>query len=109
MEGIYKVSSRPESRAKREIIFRRCKNFPFEVLAPDAKEVSLTGDFTGWDQYGIPMSKDGNGLWSTEINLPSGRYEYKFIVDQQWRLDPGNPNTADNPFGSQNSVKQLTV
>ena len=109
LEGVYQSSSNVTAQGESELVFRRCKNFRFELKAPEAQSVFLTGDFTNWDPAGIPLAKNEDGLWWTEIHLPSGRYEYKFIVDHQWCLDPVNSQTVQNSFGAKNSVKQFSV
>jgi glycosidase len=56
--------------------------------------VLLAGDFTGWRDGAIPMTGDGAGNFSASVTLREGRYEYKFIVnDNDWRTDPaaGDP------------------
>lgn len=58
----------------------------------DAKEVSVVGDFNNWDMFNIPMYKTEAG-WETKINLPKGKYFYKFIVDEYWT---NNPDTPEN-------------
>lgn len=77
----------------------------FELMAPNAKEVVVTGDFTSWSSTGIAMKKGSNGNWKTAVNLKPGKYEYKFVVDGQWWNDPNNKATVTNSFGSLNSQK----
>jgi len=72
--------------------------------APDAKEVVLAGDFNKWNAKSHPMKKDKSGVWKRSVMLPPGRYEYKFLVDGQWRNDPKNDKTCPNRFGTRNSV-----
>jgi 1,4-alpha-glucan branching enzyme len=81
----------------------------FELMAPNAKEVVVTGDFTSWSATGIAMKKGGNGLWKTTVNLKPGKYEYKFVVDGQWWNDPNNATTVGNSFGSLNSLKVVAA
>ncbi|MDD5438762.1 MAG: helix-turn-helix domain-containing protein [Candidatus Omnitrophica bacterium] len=81
----------------------------FELMAPEAKKVSLTGSFNSWAKTGIEMAKSKAGLWKTTVNLKPGKYEYKFIVDGQWWNDPKNNYKVTNAFGSQNSVKEVTL
>ena len=108
IEGIAK-SALNKNEGTKGIVQRKSKKIRFEIPAPDAKRVVLVGDFNSWDPKGIPMRKDLGGLWAIEVSLTSGRYEYKFIVDDQWRIDPSNSQTLTNSFGTQNSVKQVTV
>ena len=79
----------------------------FRLNAPSVKEVILMGDFNNWDADGHPMKKDENGIWKVDIVIPPGKYEYRLLVDGQWRLDSGNNQTVPNSFGTENNV--LTV
>jgi len=81
----------------------------FELMAPEAKKVYLTGSFNAWSKTGLEMSKSKAGLWKTSVNLKPGKYEYKFIVDGQWWNDPKNNAKVTNSFGSQNSLKEVTL
>ncbi len=76
----------------------------FSYLAPDAQSVLLAGDFTGWDQAPLPMKKDKSGLWKKIVSLPAGKYEYRLLVDGQWKDDPQCPNRQPNQFGGENCV-----
>lgn len=80
----------------------------FLVQAPDAQEVFVAGSFNGWemsDEY--KMRKNKGGLWGKKISLNPGSYEYLFVVDGSWWLDPTNPNRVDNGYGAQNSVLEV--
>lgn len=76
-------------------------------LAPasSAREVQLVGDFTHWKP--VPMKKQKDGMFSLDMSMPAGTYEYKFLVDGKWVPDPDNSVSAINPFGSINSVARL--
>lgn len=52
-----------------------------------AKEVSLVGNFNNWDMFSLPMYPVEDG-WEIKINLPKGKYYYKFVVDGTWTNDP---------------------
>lgn len=85
----------------------RKKVASFSVEAPDAKEVILMGDFNNWDPMVHPMENDGNGVWTRSIMVTPGKYEYKFLVDGQWKEDPGNELACLNCFGTMNSILDL--
>lgn len=73
----------------------------FIYKSPDAKSVSLVGDFNSWDTTANPMSKRGtDNNWSTVVRLRKGKiYEYGFWVDGEIVLDPTNPiKTSDGKF-----------
>ena len=76
----------------------------FFFNAPAAESVLLAGDFTGWQQAPLAMKKDKNGGWKKTIPLAPGRYEYRLLVDGEWRDDPTCPHRQANQFGGQNCV-----
>jgi 1,4-alpha-glucan branching enzyme len=69
-----------------------------------AKKVFLAGDFNDWNPTGRRMVKGKGGTFRARLQLPPGRYEYKFVVDDAWVLDAEAPEHATNSFGSINSV-----
>jgi 1,4-alpha-glucan branching enzyme len=71
-----------------------------------AKKVVLCGTFNGWKPAAMRKQKDGS--FAVNVNLPKGTYEYKFIIDGQWHIDPENDMWAANPYGSFNSVARIT-
>src|SRR5690242_15839283 len=76
----------------------------FSYDAPDATSVLVAGDFTGWEEAPLSLKKDKKGLWKKTVSLPPGRYEYRLLVDGQWRDDPDCPHRQPNQFGGQNCV-----
>ncbi|MEO1050992.1 MAG: M20/M25/M40 family metallo-hydrolase [Bacteroidota bacterium] len=56
----------------------------------NAESVSLVGDFNQWNMFGTPLYKTDIG-WETKIDLPPGKYYYKYIVDGMWTTDPETP------------------
>jgi len=83
------------------------KKVRFEVTAPAASKVTLTGDFNAWNKSGVALKKDKSGVWSTDMSLKPGKYQYKYIVDGQWKTDPANRATVRNTYGTENSVKEV--
>ena len=80
----------------------------FVTLYPRANSVQIAGDFNNWQPDKTPMQKVGeSGVWQTEVNLPTGRYRYRLVVDGQWQQDPYNELTELNPFGGFNSVLEI--
>jgi 1,4-alpha-glucan branching enzyme len=71
-----------------------------------ATRVSVAGDFNEWSPITTPLKRNGSGLWSTDIVVPSaGRFEYKFIIDgQRWIDDPSNGMKVPDNYGGLNSV-----
>ncbi|MGB7629835.1 MAG: isoamylase early set domain-containing protein [Candidatus Deferrimicrobium sp.] len=77
----------------------------FEFSAPEAKEVSLAGNFNQWNTLANPMKKDKKGVWKVTLPLEPGRYEYRFIVDGNWQNDPACSSCVTNEFGGENCVR----
>jgi len=82
------------------------KKQTFRFSAPAAQSVLLVGDFTHWQQKGIPLQKDSDGVWTTSVELPPGKHTYRFIVDGDWRDDPECAVRIPNPFGGQDMVRE---
>lgn len=71
---------------------------------PDAVQVSVTGDFCEWSVEGIPLLRQADGRWHLQLDVEAGCYEYKFIVDGVWKVDPNNPERVRNNYGQLNSI-----
>jgi 1,4-alpha-glucan branching enzyme len=79
--------------------------FKFEFSAPEAKEVSLVGNFNQWNSQANPMKKDKKGIWKVTLSLEPGRYEYRFVADGNWENDPSCSCCVANEFGGENCVR----
>ncbi len=81
------------------------KSTTFSYQAPDAEEVLLSGTFNDWAPTGIPMQRQSDGTWRTDLELEPGRYEFKFVVDGSWQCqDHAGEECVPNPFGTTNQV-----
>ena len=69
-----------------------------------AHEVCIAGTFNEWQPTATPLRSLGAGDWAAELSLPPGRFEYRLVVDGQWRCDPAASESVPNGFGSCNSV-----
>jgi 1,4-alpha-glucan branching enzyme len=81
----------------------------FTYIAPTAKKVELVADFTGWQEAPLPMKKSKGGTWTRAVSLVPGRYEYRLLVDGEWRDDPHCPDRQPNQFGGENCVRVVEV
>ncbi|MBI5573162.1 MAG: hypothetical protein HY919_01240 [Elusimicrobia bacterium] len=79
----------------------------FTVTEPNASSVYLAGSFNNWSTSQDAMKKDSSGNWAIIKKLAKGKYQYKFVIDGNWLVDPENPNTADDGFGGKNSVMEV--
>lgn len=83
------------------------KKVTFKIGAPNAREVKLAGDFNSWDPSKTLLKKTKDGVWQRDLTLNSGRYEYKYLVDGEWRKDPSNNSFVKNTYGTENSVIEI--
>lgn len=78
------------------------------LVQPDAKSVSVAGDFNGWNPSHMRMERSDAGVWTTTIRLKPGRYQYMFVIDgKQWLADPLATEDTGDGFGSQNAVLEV--
>jgi len=84
---------------------RRLKRVMLDFTWHPGADVFVAGTFNEWDPRARRMKQaDGKGHYRAVLRLPPGHYEYKLVVDGEWRIDQGNPRWALNGLGSLNSV-----
>ncbi|OVA09083.1 hypothetical protein BVC80_9097g174 [Macleaya cordata] len=71
------------------------------VWPNSASEVLLSGSFDGWTSQ-RKMERSSSGIFSLCLKLYPGRYEFKFIVDGVWKIDPLRPIVHNN--GHENNL-----
>ncbi|MEO7962666.1 MAG: hypothetical protein ABIT38_02020 [Gemmatimonadaceae bacterium] len=80
----------------------------FALQLPDdaGRQVSLAGDFNGWNAAALPMLRDADaGVWRIRIALPPGRHTYSYVVDgTRWVIDPLAPRTDEGVLGPTNVI-----
>ena len=79
----------------------------FELEDAPGKEVFLAGSFNNWQMTDKMIYKQKDGVYSRRLLLGPGKYQYKFVVDGEWRLDGTNSCFVPNGFGELNS--EITV
>jgi hypothetical protein len=81
----------------------------FIVKAPQARMVSLAGDFNNWRRDELRLIKaEAEDVWTVTVPLKPGRYKYMFIVDgQTWQTDPLAESYEQDGFGHQNAVVEI--
>jgi len=81
------------------------KRVIFELAAQPGGTVSIAGSFNDWNPDAKKLSdRKGNGVFSAMMFLAPGRYEYKYVVNGQWCVDPECTDWVPNSQGSLNSV-----
>lgn len=73
-----------------------CTGYEFSVWAPQAAEVSVVGDFNGWDPGTNRAERFGDGVWFASCpDAKTGqRYKYRVVTPS------GEPVLKADPFGT---------
>ncbi len=82
----------------------------FELVAPEARSVSLVGDFNDWDPERNPlMDPNKDGVWEVKIRVQQDEvYTYNFLVNgEEWIPDPNAVKHIRDSFGGRKSVLSL--
>jgi 1,4-alpha-glucan branching enzyme len=77
----------------------------FAVWAPNARNVSVLGDFNYWDGRKHQMRKSQNGIWEIFIPGLGAGTHYKYEVKNQ----DGHPYEKSDPYGFQQEVRPKTA
>src|SRR4051812_39809953 len=78
-----------------QVIHQNTKGTYFAVWAPNARSVSVVGNFNGWNRQNDPMYPrwDGSGIW--ELFIPALRqgevYKYFIEANNGYTVEKGDP------------------
>jgi len=77
----------------------------------NAGDVRIAGDFNGWvPDRGVRslIASEGEArVWTKVLKLTPGTYQYRYVVDGEWREDPSNPQSVPGPAGQPNSLLRV--
>ena len=94
------LTAGPVEQAPREIVVR--------FRDAEANDVRIAGDFNGWvPDKGVRSLIESEGqtrVWTKILRLAPGTYQYRYVVDGEWRADPENPENISSSVGGRNSV-----
>ena len=76
----------------------------FICSAPQARSVSLVGDFNQWDPAAHPMKQMPDRAWLLTLELKHGHHRYAFLVDGTLTLDPRAQGVTRNDKGERVSM-----
>jgi 1,4-alpha-glucan branching enzyme len=78
----------------------------FAVFAPNARRVSVVGDFNGWDGRRHAMRVRGNGFWEIFVPGAGPGHKYKYeIIDPDRAMLP----LKSDPLAFESEVRPLTA
>jgi hypothetical protein len=73
-------------------------------------EVLITGSWTKWqtvERLSREANENGEVYFRISLTLLAGNYEYKYIVDGDWRYDPKLPVVDDQHGSCNNQIRVL--
>ncbi len=56
-----------------------------------------------------PLKQEQPGLWCCELPLLQGWYEYLFLVDGEWVMDPDAPEVCPDGAGGVNAARMVVA
>ena len=84
------------------------KSVAFSIRATPGSKVFLAGTFNDWAPAKTELrEKKGSGVYAASVLLPKGRYEYKFVINGTWCVDPACADWVQNRLGTLNSVRKV--
>ena len=81
------------------------KPVKFKYRTDPGTDVYVAGSFNDWNPMQTRLrDESGDGRYRASLALVPGRYEYKFVVNGQWRIDPNCPDPIVNRCNTLNGV-----
>lgn len=77
----------------------------FRFFHPRARQVFLVGDFNGWRQGDLAMTREADGYWRATIRLPAGDFRFRYCADGDWYLDYAAFGLDVGPHGHDSVVR----
>ena len=72
--------------------------YELSIIAPRARRVEITGDFTNWKP--LALSRAADGRWTATLALPAGTHRINARVDGgSWVVPPGLTTMSDDFAG----------
>lgn len=96
-----KTESKKSGSSKKRVVLT--------VKAPAGSTVNVAGSFNEWNPTDKKLvDKQGDGIFTATLTLAPGIYEYKFVINGIWTLDPDpDRDWTQNGLGTLNSVLRV--
>ncbi|NLE66967.1 MAG: hypothetical protein GX608_06040 [Lentisphaerae bacterium] len=96
---------KPLKQGKTKAAVEKSTRKTFLLTAAPGSEVYIAGTMNKWNPKQHKMKDTrNNGKYTITLMLPKGLYEYKFVVNGNWQVDPDCQNWVRNPMGTLNSI-----
>lgn len=80
----------------------------FTVPAEDAKKVAVAGTFNQWNPKKNSLKKLKNGSFKGTFDFAvENSYEFKYVIDGEWKNEEQADAFVANEFAQENSVLNL--
>lgn len=76
----------------------------FTFICPQAEQVTIAGDFNGW-QNTFAMTRLDEKCWRSRMQLAPGLYQFRYCADGQWFNDYAAFGLEQGPFGLNSVLK----
>jgi hypothetical protein len=96
------ASAQPPDAEPAQASYNVVITWPYETSASD--KLYVAGTFSSWQK--VEMTKKSGNNATLELNLAPGAYQYKFVVNDDWKCDPKQDTQQD---GSGNVNNQVIV
>ena len=94
-------------KAKATATKRSIRDVTLKLNGTPGQTVFVAGSFNNWDKTSHPMQEQ-DGVYVAILSLEVGVYEYKFLVNDTWTLDPDpSCDWTQNAFGTLNSLLRV--
>ena len=99
-EGAIEQTKIKNKNVNRELTFQdnsnsdKSKNKIKFIWKEGGNDVYITGTFCDWKEQ-FQMIKNENNFFEKKLNIPKGKYEFKFIVDRVWKCSTYYPQKQD--------------
>ncbi len=85
------------------------KRVKLQIKANPKSNVYVSGTFNEWSEDAKKLKdSDGKGNYTAILMLFPGEYQYKFIINGEWKIDSGCQNWIKNDFGTLNSLMKVS-
>ena len=84
------------------------KKVSLRMKAAPGSSVFVAGTFNNWNPSQIQLRDNPeSGVYRATLMLARGCYEYKFVVNGEWHVDPNCSDMVRNAHGTLNSVMSV--
>lgn len=82
------------------------------------EEVTLAGEFNGWDAFATELVKGEDGVFRVTLELAPGTYQWKMLLEGNWvqnmetivdRISPKPDRFIPDPYGGRNAQNDFGI